>query len=99
MRVIKERTVEDYFIQRFTLSCAIGEQRKYKSRMHDPDRIILLPKGRVIFLELKRPGATPRPGQIREHNRLRSLGFEVQVVDSKESVDSFIATIANEGVQ
>lgn len=47
-----------------------------------PDRIILTPGGRVIFVEVKAPGKKPRPIQIRRHNQLRDLGYEVHVIDS-----------------
>lgn len=49
-----------------------------------PDRIVLLPGGRIVFVECKAPGKPPRPDQLREHERLRKLGFTVVVLDSKE---------------
>ncbi|EMU80080.1 VRR-NUC domain protein [Escherichia coli MP021017.5] len=48
-----------------------------------PDRIVLLPGGRIVFVECKAPGKPPRAGQLREHGRLRALGFTVVVLDSK----------------
>ncbi|HHD7566826.1 TPA: VRR-NUC domain-containing protein, partial [Escherichia coli] len=48
-----------------------------------PDRIVLLPGGRIVFVECKAPGKPPRPDQLREHERLRKLGFTVVVLDSK----------------
>ncbi|MDE9455735.1 VRR-NUC domain-containing protein, partial [Xenorhabdus bovienii] len=49
-----------------------------------PDRICILPGGRILFVECKAPGEKPRPDQLREHERLRALGCEVVVLDSKE---------------
>ena len=49
-----------------------------------PDRIVLLPGGRIVFVECKAPGKPPRPDQLLEHERLRKLGFTVVVLDSKE---------------
>jgi hypothetical protein len=43
-----------------------------------------------IFVELKAPGKKPTPGQLREHARLRELGFRVEVLDSIEAVDNFV---------
>lgn len=57
-----------------------------------PDRIVLL-NGRVIFVELKRPGETPRPLQLKRHRQLRALGFEVAVLDSIPAVDLFIGEL------
>lgn len=49
-----------------------------------PDRLVLLPFGKVAFVELKAPGKKPRKLQMIIHERLRSLGFKVYVVDSRE---------------
>ncbi|EBB2954301.1 VRR-NUC domain-containing protein [Salmonella enterica subsp. enterica serovar Newport] len=48
-----------------------------------PDRIVLLPGGRIVFVECKAPGKAPRADQVREHERLRAQGFTVVVLDSK----------------
>ena len=58
-----------------------------------PDRIVLLPGGRIVFVELKDEGKKPTPLQIRVHTKLRALGFRVEVLDSKESIDEFILTL------
>lgn len=55
-----------------------------------PDRICLLPGGRIIFVELKGPGAKPSPVQRVIHARLRSLGFIVEVIDSMDGINALI---------
>lgn len=45
----------------------------------------------VDFVELKAPGKKPDPHQEREHKRLRDLGCNVSIIDSKEAVDKYIA--------
>lgn len=35
----------------------------------------------IQFTETKAPGKKPRAGQLREHARLRAMGFRVNVVD------------------
>lgn len=57
-----------------------------------PDRLILLPRGRAIFCELKAPGKRPTQRQLRVHDYLRSLGFPVFVVDSMAGADDLIQT-------
>mgnify|MGYP003643100429 FL=1 len=52
-----------------------------------PDRIVFLPRGKIIFVELKRPGEMPTPLQDRIIEMLRGLGADVRVVDSMEKVD------------
>lgn len=53
-------------------------------RRNVPDRLVLLPGGRSLFIEFKAPGKTPTAGQQREHLRLLSLGHKVFVVDDIE---------------
>lgn len=36
----------------------------------------------IRFVEYKREGCKPTPAQLREHDRLKSLGFQVDVVDT-----------------
>lgn len=55
-----------------------------------PDRLVLLPGGKSIFIELKTPGKVTTPIQIQQHRKIRALGFEVLIIDSKEKVDDFI---------
>ena len=54
-----------------------------------PDRIVLLPHGKVIFCELKRPGGKPTENQLRDHAKRRALGCDVRVIDSMEQVEAF----------
>lgn len=46
-----------------------------------PDRLVLLPGPRLIFVETKAPRRRPRASQIWWHEKLRALGFRVEVVD------------------
>jgi hypothetical protein len=47
------------------------------------------------FVEFKRTGAKPTEPQKREHERLRSLGFTVEVVDSVEAADRVFAEMGD----
>lgn len=42
-----------------------------------PDRIVLIPGGRICFVELKAPGKKERPRQRYVQGLLRKLGFTV----------------------
>lgn len=46
-----------------------------------PDRMFILPGGRMFMMEFKAPGKKPTIPQTREHNRLLSQGVDVWVVD------------------
>lgn len=58
-----------------------------------PDRIVLLPGALIVFVELKAPGKTARKLQIKIHNKLKALGFRVEVIDTIEGVDTFLITL------
>lgn len=51
-----------------------------------PDRLCLLPGGKVLFVEVKTTGKKPRKIQIKIHEKLRGLGFEVLVIDNSEQI-------------
>lgn len=55
-----------------------------------PDRLLLLPGGRVAFVELKAPGEKMRPLQIRRKKQLEQLGFLVYCIDSKETIGGIL---------
>ena len=49
-----------------------------------PDRMVLLHKGVIFFIEFKAPNKKANQLQLSAHRVLKSLGFDVYVVDSKE---------------
>ena len=51
-----------------------------------PDRIVLLPRGRIAFAELKAPGKKMRPLQERRKHQLEALGFTVYCIDRPEQI-------------
>lgn len=55
-----------------------------------PDRIVILPGGRIIFVECKAPGKKPTALQAKVHDQLRALGCDVRVIDSLEAARAFI---------
>lgn len=58
-----------------------------------PDRMCLFPGHKVIFVELKTTGQKPKRIQMYMHNKLRALGFRVEVIDTVESVVNFVDNI------
>ena len=53
-----------------------------------PDRIILLPGGRIFFAEVKRPKGG-RVGKLQDwwREKLSDLGFSARVIRSKEDIE------------
>ncbi len=55
-----------------------------------PDRLLLLPGGRVAFVETKAPAKKLRRLQEYVCGMIGALGFEVRRIDTKVGVDAFI---------
>ncbi len=58
-----------------------------------PDRIVLLPSGRIAFVEVKASGEKLRPLQRLRIRTLRRLGFKAFVLDTPEQVGGIIDAI------
>lgn len=82
-----ELIVEKYLVDQ--VEAAGGDAPKFNSegRRDQPDRLCLLPQGRVLFVETKAPGEVPRDTQMDAMRDLADLGFDVCWVDCKTGVD------------
>ena len=58
-----------------------------------PDRLVLLPDGKLGFVEVKAPGEKPRPLQTARHRILEWLGYRVYVLDNPEEIRGIIDEI------
>lgn len=58
-----------------------------------PDRIVLLPYGRLAFVELKAPGKKLRLLQVKRKGQLEALGFLVYCVDGIEQISEVLDAI------
>ena len=60
-----------------------------------PDRLVLLPGGRLAFVEVKAPGKTLRPLQVKRKGQLEALGFRVYVIDRLEQIGGVLDEICS----
>lgn len=58
-----------------------------------PDRTCLLPGGRLVFVELKKPGGRLSKRQILWHATLRQLGFRVEIIWNFQQVIDFLIAL------
>lgn len=58
-----------------------------------PDRILLMPEGKMAFVEVKAPGKRPRPLQMARHKLLRALGFLVFVLDDESQIGGILDAV------
>lgn len=61
-----------------------------------PDRIVMLPDGRIGFVELKAPGERPRALQIARIRQIERLGYKVFVCDEVGLIDGILSEIEGE---
>lgn len=93
MAYIREVIIEKALVKETERRGGIAYKLTVPGRANVPDRLLLMPGGRAIFVECKAPGQNPRPGQQRELARLAALGFEVHTLDSTDNLHVFEASI------
>lgn len=82
----KEKTIEQKLVK--AVKSTGGICPKFVSPGFDgmPDRIVLLPNGKLAFVEVKASGEKPRPLQLARHKMIRHLGFKVYVLDDERQI-------------
>ena len=93
---MREKTIEQKF--KAAVKVAGGLAVKFTSPGFDgvPDRLALLPDGKMAFVEVKAPGEKPRPLQLARHRLLRRLGFKVYVLDDESQIEKIISEIGGD---
>ena len=90
---MREKAIEAKLVQ--TVKSTGGLAPKFTSPGFDgvPDRLVLLPGGKLAFIELKAPGKVLRPLQVRRKSQLESLGFSVYCIDRPEEIGGILSEI------
>lgn len=84
-----ERDIEKALVKRVKVLGGTAEKFTSPQKRSVPDRLVILPGGRIIFVELKAPGKKPTENQTRDHERRKAMGCDVRVIDSLEEVNVF----------
>lgn len=58
-----------------------------------PDRLVLLPRGKIAFIELKAPGKKLRPIQEKRKRQIEALGFLVFLIDNIDQIGGVMSEI------
>ena len=80
---ITEKQVERNFVK------AVKEAGGLAMKFVSPGRVVLLPRGRAVFAEIKRPGGKLRKSQEAAHREIRAKGFPVCVIRSDADIRTF----------
>ena len=92
---MREKEIEQRFAQKIRLMGGVA--LKFVSPGFDgmPDRMVLLPGGRISFVEVKAKGEKPRPLQVSRMKMLHELGFDTYILDGVEKIENLVMTIAS----
>lgn len=58
-----------------------------------PDRLVLMPKGKVAFIELKATGKKPRPLQLKRMEQIKQLGVPCFILDDVKLIGGMLNEI------
>jgi len=87
-KTMLERDIERKLCYRIKALGGTCEKFTSPGRRSVPDRLVTLPDGSIVFVELKAPGKKPSNNQAKDHDRRRALGCKVLVIDSFDGIDN-----------
>ncbi|OME86513.1 MULTISPECIES: VRR-NUC domain-containing protein [Paenibacillus] len=90
---MRESTLERRLVRK--VKAIGGEAPKWVSpgERGVPDRIVILPNGQTIYVEMKAPGKPLAPLQERWKRKLLGMGHMHYKIDSVEDIDRFIQEV------
>lgn len=94
MEITSEKVIERKLVELVKLNGGMCIKLLCDQLIGLPDRMCLFPGHKIVFVELKTTGRKPKRIQAYMHNKLRALGFRVEVIDTVESVINFVDDIA-----
>ena len=98
---MREKIIEQHLVKAVKNSGGIAPKLVSPGFDGMPDRLVLLPGGKIGFVEVKAPGKEPRPLQVSirrpsrwyRHGLLRRLGFKVYILDAPEQIGGILDEI------
>ena len=93
MEITSEKVIERKLVELVKLNGGMCIKLLCDQLIGLPDRMCLFPGHKIVFVELKTTGRKPKRIQAYMHNKLRALGFRVEVIDTVERVINFVDDI------
>ncbi|WP_136050159.1 PDDEXK family nuclease [Klebsiella variicola] len=89
MNYVREHLIEEFLVREVKRRGGIAYKFVSPNRANVPDRLCIMPGGRIFFVECKAPSKNLRPGQRREIERMRDRGAEVFTLRNKDLSEIF----------
>ena len=90
---MREKTIEQKLVRAVKAMGGISPKLVSPGTDGMPDRLVLLPTGKLAFVEMKATGKQMRPLQVRRKRQLEALGFRVYCVDRPEQIGGVLDEI------
>lgn len=97
MKITSEKLVERKLVELTTLNGGMCIKLLSFHMIGLPDRLCIFPKAKLVFVETKTTKQKARPIQLFMHDKIRKLGFRVEVVDTAEKAAEVIEDVIING--
>lgn len=90
---VSEKAIERYLVEQAKQNGLLCLKYSNPNMVGYPDRLLVLPGGGVVWVELKSKGRKPTKIQQMRMAELTGMGHLVKVIDNKADIDDLIATV------
>lgn len=90
---VSEKAIEQYLVEQAKQNGLLCLKYSNPNMVGYPDRLLVLPGGGVVWVELKSKGRKPAKIQQIRIAELIGMGHLVKVIDNKADIDELIKTI------
>lgn len=87
---VSEKAIERYLVEQAKINGLLCLKYSNPNMVGYPDRLLVLPDGGVIWVELKSRGRKPTKIQQIRMTELTGMGHLVRVIDNKADIDELI---------
>ena len=95
---MREREIEQKLIAKVRQRGGLAPKLVSPGTVGMPDRLVLLPEGKMAFVELKAAKKKTRTIQEKRIRDLRNLGFRVYIVDCQEGIKEVLDAVQSTSV-
>lgn len=92
---MQESTIEKWLVREVRKLGGIADKFTSPGSPGVPDRIIVMPGGKIYFVELKAETGRLSDIQIYQRKRYREVGADVRVIKGMDQAREFIEEVAN----